>query len=41
MFTSVISFGIALFAGGVGFLFLLFGWALRTIVPALPKTPRT
>jgi hypothetical protein len=41
LFTSVISFGIALFAGGVGFLFLLFGWALRTIVPALPKTPRT
>lgn len=37
LFTSVISFGIALFAGGVGFLFLLFGWALRTIVPPLPK----
>lgn len=38
LFTSVISFGIALFAGGVGFLFLLFGWALRTLVPPLPRT---
>lgn len=38
LFTSVISFGIALFAGGVGFLFLLFGWAIRTLVPPLPKT---
>ena len=40
LFTSVISFGIALFAGAVGFLFLLFGWALRTIVPALPRSAR-
>ncbi|GAA1795022.1 aromatic ring-opening dioxygenase LigA [Agromyces lapidis] len=38
LFTSVISFGIALFAGGVGVLFLLFGWALRTLVPPLPKS---
>jgi len=38
LFTSVISFGIALFAGGVGVLFLLFGWALRTMVPPLPKS---
>ncbi|MCD5345631.1 aromatic ring-opening dioxygenase LigA [Agromyces sp. H3Y2-19a] len=37
LFTSVIAFGIALFAGGVGVLFLLFGWSLRVLVPPLPK----
>lgn len=38
LFTSVISFGVALLAGGVGILFILFGWALRVVVPSLPKT---
>jgi hypothetical protein len=37
LFTSVIAFGIALFAGGVGVLFLLFGWSLRVLVPPVPK----
>lgn len=37
LFTSVIAFGIALFAGGVGVLFLLFGWSLRVLVQPLPK----
>lgn len=38
LFTSVISFGLALFAAGAGVLFILFGWALRVIVPPLPKS---
>lgn len=38
LFTSVISFGMALFAGGAGVLFLLFGWAIRTMVPPLPRS---
>jgi len=32
LFTSVIAFGVAAFAMGVGLLFLLMGWALRRIV---------
>lgn len=38
LFTSVIAFGVALFAGGVGVLFVLFGWSVRVMVPPLPKT---
>ncbi|AWB96590.1 aromatic ring-opening dioxygenase LigA [Agromyces badenianii] len=34
LFTSVVSFGVALFAAGVGVVFILFGWALRMIVPS-------
>ncbi|ANJ28435.1 aromatic ring-opening dioxygenase LigA [Agromyces aureus] len=37
LFTSVVAFGVALFAGAVGAMFVLFGWSLRTIVPPLPK----
>lgn len=34
LFTSVIAFGVAAFAGGMGILFILIGWALRKLVPA-------
>ncbi|QEO14666.1 aromatic ring-opening dioxygenase LigA [Agromyces intestinalis] len=37
LFTSVIAFGVALMAGGVGLLFILFGWSLRVVVPPFPK----
>ncbi|MFF2372249.1 aromatic ring-opening dioxygenase LigA [Agromyces sp. NPDC058110] len=40
LFTSVVAFGVALFAGAVGAMFVLFGWSLRTIVPPLPKTAK-
>jgi hypothetical protein len=33
LFTSVIAFGVAAFAMGVGLLLLLIGWALRKLVP--------
>ena len=33
LFTSVIAFGVAAFAIGMGVLFLLVGWALRTLAP--------
>lgn len=32
LFTSVVSYGVATFAIGVGILFILFGWAVRRIV---------
>ncbi|UOE43222.1 aromatic ring-opening dioxygenase LigA [Agromyces larvae] len=38
LFTSVVSYGVALFAAAAGLLFLLFGWALRALVPPLPRT---
>lgn len=41
LFTSVVSYGIAVFAAGVGVLFLFFGWALRAIVPALPRQAKS
>ncbi|WP_395245121.1 aromatic ring-opening dioxygenase LigA [Agromyces sp. MMS24-K17] len=37
LYTSVVAYGVALFAAGVGVLFILFGWALRILVPPLPK----
>ena len=33
LFTSVVAFGVALFAVGVGVVFILFGLALRMLVP--------
>ncbi|QAY72750.1 aromatic ring-opening dioxygenase LigA [Agromyces protaetiae] len=38
LFTSVISYGLALLAMGVGVMFILFGWSLRTVIPPLRKT---
>ncbi|MCS0499134.1 aromatic ring-opening dioxygenase LigA [Protaetiibacter mangrovi] len=38
LFTSVVSFGVALLAAGVGALMLLFGLALRWLVPAPSRT---
>jgi hypothetical protein len=37
LFTSVVSFGVSAFAIGMGVLSGLFGYALLTIAPALPK----
>ncbi|MFS0701876.1 aromatic ring-opening dioxygenase LigA [Cellulomonas sp. 179-A 4D5 NHS] len=34
LFTSVIAFGVAALAAGLGLLFLLLGWALRALAPA-------
>ena len=34
LFTSVIAFGVAAFAAGMGVLFVLVGYALRTLAPA-------
>ena len=34
LFTSVVSFGVAAFAIGLGLLVALFGWSIRSIVPA-------
>lgn len=34
LFTSVVSFGVAAFAMGVGILFILFGWAVRRLASA-------
>lgn len=33
LFTSVIAFGVAAFAAGMGVLFIIIGWALRLLVP--------
>ena len=33
LFSSVIAFGVAAFAAGMGLLFILIGWALRKLVP--------
>ena len=33
LFTSVIAFGVAAFAAGMGLLFILVGWALRKVAP--------
>jgi hypothetical protein len=34
LFTSVVAYGVAAFAIGVGILFILFGWALRRLADA-------
>lgn len=43
LFTSVVSFGVAAFAMGVGVLFILFGWALVKLAgaPVIVRTART
>ncbi|MBO1752263.1 aromatic ring-opening dioxygenase LigA [Actinotalea sp. BY-33] len=38
LFTSIIAFGIAAFAAGMGILFILVGWALRKLVDTAPVT---
>ena len=39
LFTSVVSFGVALFAAGVGVIFVLFGWALRMLASSPARAP--
>ena len=38
LFTSVIAFGVAAFAAGMGIMFILIGWALRKLVDSAPVT---
>ncbi|MGW6129908.1 aromatic ring-opening dioxygenase LigA [Cellulomonas sp. NPDC055163] len=38
LFTSVIAFGVAALAVGLGLLFVLLGWALRALAPAAAVT---
>jgi len=33
LFTSVVAYGVALFAAGMGLLWILLGWALRRLAP--------
>ena len=40
LFTSVIAFGVAAFAVGMGVLFILVGWALRTLASATVPVAR-
>jgi hypothetical protein len=39
LFTSVIAFGVAAFAAGMGVLFILVGWALRSVARAVSTGP--
>jgi len=41
LFTSVVAYGVALFAAGVGIVLVLFGWALRIFVPGSTRPART
>ena len=41
LFTSIVAFGVSVFAMGVGILLALFGWAVRAVVPAAPKPATT
>lgn len=41
LFTSVIAFGIAAFAAGMGVLFILVGWALQRLTKVAPVTAAT
>lgn len=41
LFTSIVAFGVSIFAMGVGILLGLFGWAIRAVVPAAPKPATT
>jgi len=34
LFTSVVSYGVAVFAAGMGLMLGLFGWSIRALVPA-------
>jgi len=38
LFTSIVAFGVSIFAMGVGVLLGLFGWAIRATVPAAAKS---
>ena len=38
LFTSVVSYGVAAFAIGVGVMFALFGWVVRTLAPTVRRT---
>ncbi|MCK2025623.1 aromatic ring-opening dioxygenase LigA [Microbacterium sp. SSW1-47] len=38
LFTSVVSFGVAAFAMGIGVLSILFGWALRSLAVLRPRS---
>ena len=40
LFTSVVAFGVSLFAAGVGVLFILTGWAIRRIALSSTLAPR-
>jgi hypothetical protein len=40
LFTSVIAFGVAAFAAGMGVLFVLVGWAMRALAGAAGRTPQ-
>jgi hypothetical protein len=40
LFTSIVSFGVAVFAFGMGILMILIGWALLRIEKSLRLTPR-
>ena len=40
LFTSIVSFGVAVFAFGIGILMILIGWALLRIEKSLRLTPR-
>jgi len=40
LFTSVIAFGMAAFAAGMGLLFVLLGWAVRSMAPDRSSTLR-
>jgi hypothetical protein len=39
LFTSVLSFGVAAFAAGVGVVLILIGWALRSLAGAMATPP--
>jgi len=41
LFTSVIAFGVAAFAAGMGVLFILTGWAVRTLATVPATATRT
>ena len=41
LFTSIIAFGVAAFAAGMGVLFVLVGWALRVLAGTTPAATTT
>ena len=38
LFTSVVSYGVAVFAAGMGLMLALFGWSIRALVPTARRT---